>query len=483
LRTLIYVLFFFFPFLLFADQYHDINGFFGERAAGLSGAYTAISDDPSGAYYNPAGLGFATGDSISISASNYKTIQKQYKNVDSPGLAYSQISKNYLPNFIGVIRGSGNLKFGFSIVNSVNESFNRNSQISIPVFSPTINNTKLYNLENYNQILAGPSLGYALSNNLSIGATLYYMEDTQNITRTTLQQYTDMSYVMLSQVDNRRTTGVMPIIGVQYMPVDQLSLGLSLRRKTVMGQNRLLSSFYADSLKATNARTNIDFAEGTHNFYGAYENGRYIQKGGTTGRVPETTEVRFGAAYFASKDFLASFDIIHNTGYTFKKNQSEFSFDPTNSQAKLTWKSPEVKELGRKATTNFALGIEYFLVENISVLLGGYTNFANSEKISWNETALQQAAKNIVGKEYASRLDASTTVAYAFNNLADRVRNEYVNNIGYSFGIAYSSANASISLSILREIGKGTSQIDPNGLSQPLVYDSTSMYLVATSRN
>ncbi|HNF26159.1 MAG TPA: transporter, Ompp1/FadL/TodX family protein, partial [Leptospiraceae bacterium] len=43
----------------FSDAYHNINGFFGERAAGLGGAYTAVSDDPSGAFYNPAGLNLA----------------------------------------------------------------------------------------------------------------------------------------------------------------------------------------------------------------------------------------------------------------------------------------------------------------------------------------------------------------------------------------------------------------------------------------
>ena len=40
-----------------ADVDHNIKGAFGDRAAGMSGAYTAVSDDASGAYYNPAGLG------------------------------------------------------------------------------------------------------------------------------------------------------------------------------------------------------------------------------------------------------------------------------------------------------------------------------------------------------------------------------------------------------------------------------------------
>ncbi len=39
-----------------ADTFQNVNGFFGERAAGMGGAYSAISDDVSGTYYNPVEL-------------------------------------------------------------------------------------------------------------------------------------------------------------------------------------------------------------------------------------------------------------------------------------------------------------------------------------------------------------------------------------------------------------------------------------------
>ena len=38
-----------------ADEDHYNNIIIGDRPAGMGGAYTAISDDPSGLYYNPAG--------------------------------------------------------------------------------------------------------------------------------------------------------------------------------------------------------------------------------------------------------------------------------------------------------------------------------------------------------------------------------------------------------------------------------------------
>jgi len=43
-------------FSLWADGEHYKNSLIGGRAATMGGAYSAISDDASGSYYNPPGL-------------------------------------------------------------------------------------------------------------------------------------------------------------------------------------------------------------------------------------------------------------------------------------------------------------------------------------------------------------------------------------------------------------------------------------------
>ena len=53
---------------VYADQYHYHNIILGDRAMGLGGAFVGVSDDASGVYYNPAGLGFALSNDISGSA-------------------------------------------------------------------------------------------------------------------------------------------------------------------------------------------------------------------------------------------------------------------------------------------------------------------------------------------------------------------------------------------------------------------------------
>ncbi|MEM7182413.1 MAG: transporter, Ompp1/FadL/TodX family protein [Spirochaetota bacterium] len=481
INKLLTIVLFILPCTLFPDSYHNINGFYGERAAGLGGAYTAISDDPSGAFYNPAGIGFAYDNSISISASNYRIIEKDYLNVDSPGEAYGQISRNFLPNFIGVITSYDEMKVGFSIVNTINENFTRNDQITIPVYSPTINNYKIYNVETYNQVLFGPSIGYALSEKFSVGGTLYFFEDNNQLTITQLQQFNDSSYVMVADVDNRRTVGVIPILGIQYMPTEKLSLGLSLRQTIVTGRNRLLSQVYADSLVASRTN-NIRFSEGTDSFYGSVdENNNIIKRPNPTGEVPQVAEIRAGFAYFANKRFMTSFDIIHTSGYRKSKQQIE-SMIGGAAGAKVIWYDPEILELTQRATTNFALGIEYYLLDNLSLLLGSYTNDSNAPKIDWADTAIKDYARSIIGSEVSATANG-LTLAYAIPAFQFNPRSEYVNNIGYSVGLSWASAKASISLTIGRETGYGTSKIDVNSLAQPLQYSGTSFYIVATSRN
>ena len=192
---------------LSADSYHNINGFFGEKAAGLGGAYTAISDDPSGAYYNPAGLTFAYDNSISLSASNVTRTNKEYENVIGPGQGYTRNSQNYIPNFFGIVKEYGKYKIGFSIVNTLNETFNRADQVVNPIYYPQVNSLRSYNIESANQIQTGISIARAITDKLSVGATLYYTYDTSNATNTALVQFANKGFNSITGTDNRKTMG------------------------------------------------------------------------------------------------------------------------------------------------------------------------------------------------------------------------------------------------------------------------------------
>ena len=59
MRKLVLILFLFLTNITsYADIHHYNDLILGERASGMAGAYSAVADDPSGAYYNPAGLAY-----------------------------------------------------------------------------------------------------------------------------------------------------------------------------------------------------------------------------------------------------------------------------------------------------------------------------------------------------------------------------------------------------------------------------------------
>ncbi|MCB1158351.1 MAG: transporter, Ompp1/FadL/TodX family protein, partial [Leptospiraceae bacterium] len=260
----------------------------------------------------------------------------------------------------------------------------------------------------------------------------------------------------------------------------KLSLGFSVRRNVVTARNRLISQVYTDSLRAGNTH-NIDFTEGTHHFNGSVESGILKMKALPTGEIPQNNEFRAGVASFLTRDFMMAFDIIHSEGYVKKQNQIELAFQ--GPKTKVTWNNPEIQELTLKPTTNFAFGMEYYLTTNLALLGGVFTNYSNAKEVKWEESAFQLAGKALLGSEYSSKASEDLTLAYAYPEFRNNPRKEFVNNLGYSVGISFASAKASISLTLIREKGLGQSRIDYNSLSQQFQYNSTSIYLVASSRN
>lgn len=480
IRLYLFSIIFLVPSFLFGSEpFHNIQGFYGERAAGFGGAFTAIADDPSGAYYNPAGLGFTYNDRISISASNFKDVKRSYINIDTPGQVYNQTHQGFDPNFIGLLKNFDRWKFAFSIVNTYNYSYNRVDQVNYPLVSPSINSTRNFTKERYNQLLVGPSVAYLLTDKLSIGATLYYMNDTKEVSRTQFQQFSDLSYVMRSYVDNRRTSGIMPVLGIQYQPVQKVSLGMSYRHIFVMGGNRLYNEVYADSTRRPGSSA-IDFIEGTGVGASAIEAGVLNQRPKLITSIPQTSEMRFGIAYFPTSRFLASFDMIYTTGYKSRRNQDEIS--ALGRRVTYTINDTEIRELTRVSTTNFAAGMEYYLADTFSVLAGIYTNEPNTKPISWTESAVDLYLQNAYGNQVQVN-SGDASLIYKVARSGTNPRNEYSRNKGLSLGFSWVTSKSSVSVTYIREVGNGNSRIDPNSLSQSFEYSAHSVYIMVSSRN
>jgi hypothetical protein len=463
---------------LFPDTYHNINGFFGERATGLGGAFTAVSDDPSGSYYNPAGLAYAYDNSISLSASNLTRTKKVYENVIGPAQGYGRTSQNYTPNFFGLVRSAGTGKIAFSIVNPVNDTFQRNDQIQNPLYYNDIATLRNYNRENFNILNVGLSYAEPINSKLSWGTTVYFTNDTASTTSTQMVQLADKSYITNTLNDNRRTLGIMPVVGVMFTPTDKISLGLSMRHQFITAANRLISTF--DSGSSAVSTDFITFVEGTHKAYGGIRGNTVFKGPAPTGKIPEITELRTGIAIFPNRTVMAAFDMIYTSGYISRQSNTEIIISPGSKVISFT--DSENLELKRYSTLNFAGGTEIYLTEFMSIRLGGFTNFANSKPLLWINTALS-AANKALGDTETLYSQNDLALNYKVSSLRENPRNEYVNNIGYTMGFSFSTSKASIGLNFIKEFGRGVSQIDSTRPLQSMTYDSTSIYVIVSSRN
>src|SRR5437899_9949578 len=79
----------------------------GGRAAGMGGAFTALADDGSGPYYNPAGIAFARRSSLSLSASVYGLVSGTFTNALGDGHDFKYQDLNTFPVSTSVISKFG----------------------------------------------------------------------------------------------------------------------------------------------------------------------------------------------------------------------------------------------------------------------------------------------------------------------------------------------------------------------------------------
>lgn len=340
-----------------ADEYHYNNILVGERAAGMGGAYTAVSDDPSGLYYNPAGIAFAPGRSFSASVNAYHYSRKEYKDVLG-GNGWERVSSNLLPNYFGIIQPLGNGKIGFSY--AVPDSRLENQAQTFNNIPGTDPDTKLpltikryvinMNDSDYTYNF-GPSYAIKLKDNLSIGTTIYIHYRDRVFISNQLLNVDDGRYQWTNTYVSLTEWGVRPILGLMWTPAEKVSLGLTLSKNYIFNTDKRLQTTSRD-LNDGAAAPNYNVWESTSNR-----------------NAPLTTTL--GIAWFPSESLLFSADISYydDVSYTLKSKNTATGAASTEF-------------ISREKTFNMAIGTEYYPADNLALRGGVFTNMANTPKLT-----------------------------------------------------------------------------------------------------
>lgn len=339
--------------LAVADEFHYNNQLIGDRASGMGGAYTAISDDATGMYYNPAAIVYVGDKNFSASVNAYYSQVKKYENVIG-GQPFERKSSALLANYFGIVKPIGKFKIGFSyaVPDAVSEDQNQ-------TFTNVSANTTRFTINLNNRdttINFGPSLAAEINNNLSVGLTLYAHKRDVQFTINQFKQRNDATATSLwtNTYFRLSETGVRPVLGVAWSPAEKLSLGFALSQTYVLSSDAMSQATCWDALAggclATVAAPSIQVPT--------------LTPSGSKRSYP--VRVAIGAAYFADKNLLVSGDLTYHSAVT----------DPVYGN--------------KVATLNAALGTEYYVSNKWAVRAGIYTNMANTPNIQAGVTNYEE---------------------------------------------------------------------------------------------
>lgn len=354
-----------------ADEFHYNNLLIGDRASGMGGAYTAISDDATGMYYNPAAIVYVGDKNVSASVNAYFSQSKKYANVIG-NQPFERTSSALLANYFGIVKPLGGLKVGFSyaVPDAVSEDQNQ-------TFNNVAANTSRYTVNLNNRDVTynfGPSLATEINKDTAIGLTLYAHQRDVQVSSNYFVERVDTSNQWSNQYFRLNETGVKPVLGLSWAPSDKVALGLSLSRTFVLSSN------------TTNQVTCWDGTAGG------------CVAGSTTPsvRVPSLTynnlkreyptRLAIGVGYFADKNLIVSSDLTYHTAVN----------DPIYGD--------------KVATVNAALGTEYYLSKQWAVRAGVFTNMANTPNIQAGVTSIEEQINLYGGSLSVSNFSGTASV-------------------------------------------------------------------------
>ena len=434
------------------DQFHYNNILIGDRAMGLGGAYTAVADDASGVFYNPAGLAFSLSNDVSGSANAFYSRTVTYKDAIG-GADFVENVGGTIPSFFGGLQKLDNimpgLVFAFGIYSIDSELKDQNDLIeNRSLGTPgacddgtTRDPTTLVRYHRtVNQNAATGAMGAAVAKRFgafSFGFGVNYITISELV-----QEYQDVR----SDLDNCLGAGgklryrtlltknvrehltahiVKPFFGVQAA-LGRLSLGLTLKQGSIASQNFDSMSETRQDVIPQQSLSNDALVGGSQV--------AFVQQTETDIKVDDMLadrplEVRLGGAFFFNTRFMASADLIHY-------GESKGGNDEIFGRARYD----------KEAVTNYALGAEYFVLPQFPVRLGFFTN--NDARPELDKSKSGQA--------------------------------DHVDYVGQSIFIGYVQPNSQLSLGTVLQQGSGEAQKLGDSTVQDIEAESLTIAFSAT---
>ncbi|MBI3179755.1 MAG: hypothetical protein HYZ27_08840, partial [Deltaproteobacteria bacterium] len=356
-----------------ADDTHYDDFTVGGRAVGLGGAFTAIADDPSGIFYNPAGLVDATRANVQVSTNLYglefaineddvfTTVAKRLVDIDAvfAELAIIPSSAGFIEHFGAKdARGRSHHSWGAAVF--VPE-FN-SAQIRTVTAGPNPGEIVLYRRQTLDRSLRpAAAYSYRVDDTWSFGvaATLGYRslkerEESALVSDLTAEAQT---FTSASSELDAWSAALHFNFGLKAQIDDRFVVGAAITAPNV---------HVADAAALEVTRTLVP-GTGPSTFH--LERPSEIRF-----RTDSSTAIRVGGAYVIPRDMTLTFDVSIHAPVRYRL--LDISASPVTLET-LTL----ITRIERRGVVDFAVGFERLFTKTFSLALGLYTNFSSAPPI------------------------------------------------------------------------------------------------------
>ncbi|MEO1267973.1 MAG: UPF0164 family protein [Myxococcota bacterium] len=370
----------------------------GERATGLGGAFTAVADDASALYYNPAGLVQIPRSGLSLSANTYgyrRTVARGALRSPEESLDLSQDGVQIFPNSVIYVLPFGEsggldhtLAVGFMV--PLAYSYEGQQNQSLPGVGE---NSDLYVA--VDEALYQAGAGYSLRlGNVMLGASLMFLysslSDQSHFISTSIGQGTADRYQTFNNT-NASYLGVTGDLGALV----QLTPNLSLGAKVGLPAARLWSTATITAGESSSLVVE-DEDTGEASAREIYQDVYRISEGGESD-LRRPWQGSLGLAW-RDGDWVISADVrayMPMDAYDLVGGKLEAP-EPQElevideSTAEIRGLDLSIVEPEHQLVINGALGASVPVTEEINVMLGAFTDFSAISDETFNELGVDQ---------------------------------------------------------------------------------------------
>lgn len=343
----------------------------GERAAGMGGAYTALTGDPAGcSFYNPATLSRMHGSALSAAMNVYAKSDTRFGSTKDLAPAPLRINKGKIspiPASSGNVFSYGNFALGLSIIFPDFDLYN-GDVLTTSEISSFLN-------QRDESLWLGGSIAINTAPQSSVGLTMYYTS--RSLSRSVTDTLEQGSVLTISTINKTlETNSIVYILGAYYEITPDLTFGASHRFKSIPinGDGTYFKSVIAsdNSIRQTDVEPRLK--------------SRTI--------IPSKTTIGFG--YKAPKKQTYSLDFSYHGSAKY------------NDMDQIAY-SDEVEHV---ETWNVNFGYERYLKKWAALRIGGYSNISSHPKVVETPTRRQGDHINMWGfsTNFAFHLDENSSI-------------------------------------------------------------------------